>query len=559
MSLQAPTAQADPAMVEHSDQPDNPLPPYPLGWKSLARAFVQTARKYRGKTAMTDSLGTTLSYSDTLLRSIGLARALSKQLGDERNVGLLIPPSVPAAVANVSLALLGKVAVNLNYSASQELIDSSIDQAKVRHTVTSRKVLDKIKMKPKGEIIFLEDIPKSMTKLDKAWTGLVAKCLPIPLMSAFLPGLRNESHSNPATIIFTSGSTGDPKGVILTHGNILANVHQVNNQINLSEDERLLGILPFFHSFGYTINLWVVVCLGKMGIYHSNPLDAKIVGTLCDTHKATFLACSPTFARNFLQRCKPEQFSSLKNLLLGAEKLKLELADEIKATWNVGALEGYGCTETGPVVAVNVPNEVSIRGGKKRVGINRGTVGRLLPGTIVKTTDPDTGEDLPYGSVGAVWAKGPQVMAGYLGRPELTAKVLVDGWYMTGDLGFVNDEGFLTITGRIARFAKIAGEMVGHHAVELAISEATGAGEGSVVVISLPDLKRGEKLVVLYTDLNGLTPEEAVKKLNESTIPKLWIPSADCFIPVESIPILGTGKLDLRRLKELAIEQLCNT
>ena len=244
------------------------------------------------------------------------------------------------------------------------------------------------------------------------------------------------------------------------------------------------------------------------------------------------------------------------SLLLGAEKLKMDLAEEIKTLWHVNPLEGYGCTETGPVVSVNAPNNVKVRGGREIYGMKLGTVGRLLAGTMIKTTDPDTDEVLPYGSTGMVWAKGPQIMEGYLDRPELTAKVLVDGWYMTGDVGFVDEDGFLSITGRLARFAKIAGEMVPHHGVESALAEATGAAEGSVVVISVPDLKRGEKLAVFHLGLNDVPIDETIKRLNASSLPKLWIPGPECFIQLESILILATGKIDLRSLKDIATEKL---
>jgi acyl-[acyl-carrier-protein]-phospholipid O-acyltransferase/long-chain-fatty-acid--[acyl-carrier-protein] ligase len=280
-------------------------------------------------------------------------------------------------------------------------------------------------------------------------------------------------------------------------------------------------------------------------------LEARVVGRLCAEHKVSLLIGTPTYMRSYLQRCDPAQFSSLVHLVLGAEKLKPELARDIRATLGIEALEGYGCTELSPVVSVNVPHDRLLGDGRRVVGHRLGTVGLPLPGTIVKTVDPETGSDLPHGAEGMIVVKGPQVMAGYLNRPEATARVLRDGWYSTGDLGYVDADGFLKITDRLSRFSKVAGEMVPHAAVEAAIREVTGATEQCVAVTALPDPKRGERLYVLHTDL-GLSPEEVHRRLHAGPLPRLWLPSADDFVEVEELPVLGTGKVDLRRLRELA-------
>ena len=237
----------------------------------------------------------------------------------------------------------------------------------------------------------------------------------------------------------------------------------------------VLGILPFFHSFGFTVTLWTVLCLGKRVVYHFNPLDAKIIGTLCEKHGVTLLDGHADFMRTYLQRCEPKQFATLVHLILGAEKLKPELAREIQEKLGIEPMEGYGCTELSPVVAVNTPHEMTLPDGRTVHGNRPGTVGLPLPGTAVKTVDPETGPTSRAGREGMILVKGPQVMVGYLNRPEATAKVLKDGWYTTGDLGYVDADGFLKITDRLSRFSKIGGEMVPHMAVESAIMEATGA------------------------------------------------------------------------------------
>ncbi len=535
--------------------PDRPLSPLPSRWRSLASAFVQQARARRSAPALADSLGTSLNYSDTLLRAVALGRVLQRIVGPAAYFGLMVPPTVPGAVANIATTLFGKIPVNLNYTASQSAVNSSIDQCGITHVLTSKRALDKFKLHPKGNLIYLEDLPRQVTKADKLVAFLVAKVLPIPLMGLFLPGLRGEDLDKTATVIFTSGSTGDPKGVVLSHRNILSNIHAINEHVHLKPDDVVLGILPFFHSFGFTVTLWTVLCLGKKAVYHINPLDARIVGNLCQEHKATVMAATPTFMRGYLHRCDREQFESMRLLLLGAEKLKPELAKEIREKLGVEPLEGYGCTETSPVVAVNILDKITTKDGRIVDGNRPGTVGMPLPGTAIRTVDPDTGAELPRGTEGMILVKGPQVMVGYLNQPEATVKVVRDGWYETGDLGYLDADGFLKITDRLSRFSKVGGEMVPHQGVESAIMEAAGVDELAVAVTSLPDPKRGERLVVVYTNLPTST-EELCQKLQESSLPRLWLPTPADFVQVDALPVLGTGKLDLRQLRAIAEQRL---
>jgi acyl-[acyl-carrier-protein]-phospholipid O-acyltransferase / long-chain-fatty-acid--[acyl-carrier-protein] ligase len=541
--------------VDVDPPPDVPLPPLPHHWRSLPRAFVHRARAQPRATAIADSTGASLSYGQTLLRALALGRVLARRLGPAPRVGLMIPPTAPAAVANLAVTLWGKVPVNLNYTASQEVIDSAIDQAGLTHVLTARKALERFKLQPQGTLLFLEDLPAQVTARDKLWAAAVAKLVPIAALGAFLPGLRGDHLEAEATVIFTSGSTGDPKGVVLSHRNILSNAHAVGLHLSLLPEEVLLGILPLFHSMGFTVTLWMVLCLGKTTVFHFNPLDARIVGHLCREHKVTLLIATPTFLRTYLQRCDREQFATVKRVVLGAEKLKPELARDIRQALAVEPLEGYGCTETAPVVSVNVDHDKVTRDGRTIPGNRPGTVGMPLPGTAIRTVDPETGAVGPRGQEGVIQVKGPQVMAGYLDRPEATAKVLRDGWYETGDIGRHDADGFLTITDRMSRFSKIGGEMVPHLKVEAALLEATGADEMGVAVTALPDPRRGERLVVVHTAL-GMPVAEVCRRLAAGPLPRLWIPAADSFLEVEALPVLGTGKLDLRRLRRLAQERL---
>ena len=534
--------------------PDVTLVPLPRAWRSLPRAFLDTSRAHWAKVGLVDSSGVTLTYGSALIRSLALGRALARELGPEPYVGLMIPPSVPTVIANIALLMIGKIPVNLNYSASQSVIDAAVDQAGIRHVITSRKVIEKVHLTPKGSLVYLEDMPPKVTKLDKAWAAMVAKLVPSGLLGSFLPGLKDEDLDATATVMFTSGSTGEPKGVVLSHGNVLSNVHQVRQHLELDPlDVVALGILPFFHSFGFTVNIWIILLLGKKAVYHSSPLETKIIGDLSEEHKVTLISASPTFARHYIQR-KPEQYATLFHLLLGAEKLQPRTAQEIRDKIHIEPLEGYGTTEMSPVAAVNVPFEITLPDGRKVPGNRPGTVGRPLPGTSIKTIDPETGADLPRGTEGMILVKGPQIMLGYLNRPDATEKVLKDGWYNSGDLGYLDPDGFLKITGRLSRFSKIAGEMVPHLGVESALLEAAGVDEMALAVTAVPDDKRQERLVVIHTKL-PISPAEVVKKLLAAGLPKLWVPNAEDFLQVEAVPRLGPGgKLDLRRLKEMAME-----
>jgi acyl-[acyl-carrier-protein]-phospholipid O-acyltransferase/long-chain-fatty-acid--[acyl-carrier-protein] ligase len=551
------TVAANPRGIGQESGPSSPwrdLTPLPEAWRSLASAFVHSARRNMSKTAISDSTGASHTYGQTLLRALAMGRAMARTWGDASHVGLLVPPVVPAAIANLAVSLWGKIPVNLNYTASQDAVDASIAQCGITHVITSGKVLDKFKIVPKGTLILLEDIPKQVTLADKLWAAAVSRLVPISALEYLLPGLRGDRLDTEATVIFTSGSTGDPKGVVLSHRNVLSNAHQIEQQVEMKPDDVVLGILPFFHAFGFTVTIWTALALGKKVVYHFNPLDARTVGKLCEQHKVTLLIGTPSFMRFYLKSCEPRQFATLTHLILGAEKLKPECAREIQQTLGIEPLEGYGCTELSPVVAVNVPKNVQLRDGRRIHGNRLGTVGLPLPGTSIKTIDPETGEDLPPGAEGMVAVKGPQVMVGYLDRPDATARVLRDGWYATGDLGLVDSDGFLHITDRISRFSKIAGEMVPHLTIESAVMEITGVDEHQIAVTGIPDPRHGEKLCVLYTDM-AMSPADVHRRLMTSRLPKLWIPSLRDFIQVDHIPITSTGKIDLRALRSIATDR----
>jgi acyl-[acyl-carrier-protein]-phospholipid O-acyltransferase/long-chain-fatty-acid--[acyl-carrier-protein] ligase len=364
-------------------------------------------------------------------------------------------------------------------------------------------------------------------------------------------GQRTQSRLDDlATIIFSSGSTGDPKGVMLSHYNLASNIEQVAQVFPLHGGDRVLGVLPFFHSFGFTMTLWMPAARGVGVIYHPNPLDLAAVSEIARKYRITFLLATPTFLQAYLRRCSPEDFGSVQFVMVGAEKLPERLAQAFEDRFGIRPLEGYGCTECSPVVSVNIRDFRAP--GFRQAGAKRGTIGHPLPGVCARIVDVETMELLPLGQPGLLLVAGPNIMQGYLGKEEKTADVLRDGWYVTGDIARLDEDGFIEITDRLSRFSKIGGEMVPHIKIEEKLHELAEATEQSFVVTGIPDEKKGERLVVLHN-----LPEEKLKdvleKLGRSDLPNLWLPRPNQFFRVSEFPHLGTGKLDLRRIRDLAV------
>ena len=525
----------------------------------LPRRFLRMCRRSLWRPKVADSSGTEVSGAGLLTRSLILRRLLRRHVlaADEQFVGLLLPPSVGTVLANAALALDRRIAVNLNYTVSPDVLNACIGQCNIRHVLTSHRMMEKLREKSpfevKAELVYLEDFKDTVTKADKLVAAAQTWLLPAAVLERWL-GLTKTNPDDVLTVIFTSGATGQPKGVMLTHRNVGSNVEAFDAIIHIRKDDVVVGILPIFHSFGYTVTLWTVLALAPKGIYHFSPLEARPVGKLCREHGATILVATPTFLRSYLRRCEPEDFATLEVIVAGAEKMPIELAAAFEKKFGVRPIEGYGATEVSPVVSANIPPSRAI--GSARQGVKEGSVGPPLPGIKAKVIDLDTGEDLGVGKSGMLLISGPNVMKGYLHRPELTAEVVRDGWYITGDVAVIDADGFIHITGRLARFSKIGGEMVPHIRVEEAITAALHLDEEDLrmVVTGVPDQKKGERLVVLHTGLDR-APEEICKALAESGLPPIWIPSPDSFRRIDEIPVLGTGKLDLKRVKEVAQQQ----
>jgi acyl-[acyl-carrier-protein]-phospholipid O-acyltransferase/long-chain-fatty-acid--[acyl-carrier-protein] ligase len=518
--------------------------------RTLHRSLIRSAHRHPLRLAMASTQRPRMKWGSALLGSIFLARRLRPLWAGQEMVGILLPPSIPGALVNFAALLAGKTPVNLNYTSSNETLASCSAQCKLETVITTKLLLDKIPLQVPGKTILIEEAA-AKPRLTERIAALLHWFLPGAMLESALGGGKRAVLDDLATIIFSSGSTGEPKGVMLTHYNVASNIEQMGQTFQLDRKDTLLGVLPFFHSFGFTVTLWLPAVLGVGVAYHPSPLDLSAISELVRDYRITFLLATPTFLQAYMRRCSPEDFGSLQFVVVGAEKLPERLAVAFEDRFGIRPLEGYGCTECSPVVAVNTRDYRAP--GFRQVGAKRGHIGHPLPGVSVRIVDPETRVRRSVGESGLLLVRGPNVMKGYLGKPEKTAEVLQDGWYVTGDIAAEDEDGFLTITDRLSRFSKIGGEMVPHIKVEEKLHEIAGATEQRFVVTGVPDGKKGERLIVLHT----FTADEikiTIEHLGESGLPNLWTPRANQFFHVDDLPHLGTGKLDLRRVHEIALE-----
>ncbi|MBK5274877.1 MAG: acyl-[ACP]--phospholipid O-acyltransferase [Desulfuromonadales bacterium] len=528
--------------------------------RPLEQYFIQAARQNWGRQAIADTSGKSLTYGRTLAGAVALAGKLEKQIppspplqSGEHNqmghVGILLPPSVGGVLTNLALMLMGKIPVNLNYTASEAGIHSAVQQCGITTIVTSQAFLEKVPGLPRLEgMVLLEEILPAISGTDRLLAMLKARLLPARLLC----GRELFSADSVATIIFSSGSTGEPKGVMLTHHNIMSNVEALRMVFRVNLNDNVCSALPFFHSLGFTGTLWFPLVSGFSAAYHPNPMDGEKIAQVVREHKSTILLATPTFLLAYLRRAKKEDFVTLRLVVTGAEKLKSRVADAFQEKFGVRPMEGYGATELSPVITLSLP-DVEI-GGVHQHGSKEGSVGHPIPGVAIRVVDPDSGALLKPGAAGLLLVRGPNVMLGYLGRSDKTAEAVKDGWYITGDIGVMDEDGFIRITDRLSRFSKIGGEMVPHGVVEDELHNRLGQ-TGVVAVTAVPDEKKGERLVVLYAR-EAANAETLQRHMAESSLPNLWKPRRDCYLEVECLPILGTGKLDLKGIREIALVAL---
>jgi acyl-[acyl-carrier-protein]-phospholipid O-acyltransferase / long-chain-fatty-acid--[acyl-carrier-protein] ligase len=526
----------------------------------LAISFLRTAKAQSSQVAIIDN-NTQLSYGRLLAAAIVFARKLEPVMNSQ-NIGILLPASTGAVLANLAVLMNGKTVVNLNYTAATNVVGLCMERAEIKTVLTANKFLTKLEARgidlnpltDKAHFVYLEDVKEEIPKSSLIWALLQAKLLPTALLKRLY--FQPTALEDTAAILFSSGSEGIPKGVQLTHTNIMGNIKQITAVINPLENDVILNALPTFHAFGLTVTTFLPLVEGVPMVCQPDPTDARTIGRLVAQYQVTILLGTSTFLRIYTRSRKvhPLMFQSVRLVVAGAERLTPEVRNAFKDKFGKDIYEGYGATETTPVASVNTPDILLSYSGDVQIGNKIGTVGLPLPGTTIKIVDPETLAELPIGEAGLILIGGTQIMKGYLNDPEKTQSVLVeqDGvrWYQSGDKGKLDADGFLIILDRYSRFAKLGGEMVSLGAVEAKIAEVIDNEEIEVLAVALPDPSKGEKIILLIA---GETDVEQIKSLIlKSGINSLMIPKA--YLAVEAIPKLGTGKADLAGAKKLALE-----
>jgi len=502
---------------------------------TLPQALIETCRRQPSDLALADSSGARVTFGEALTKSVFLAGRLRGIWSGQDKVGIMVPPSVGGALVNWAALLMGKVPVNLNYTLSREGLISCLEQCGITDLVVSGRLMERLKLDLPVRLHRIEDLVARPRWTEKLRALVLPRALSCRRLLKRLggDGVRAEDL---ATVIFSSGSTGDPKGVMLSHRNLVSNVRQVGQRYSFVPEDRMLGVLPFFHSFGFMATIAGPAMSGFGCLYHHQPMESKVIGPLAREHGATIMIATPTFLQFYLRGIAPEQLETLRLVVVGAEKLQPGITQAFGERFGCSPVEAYGCTECAPGIAVN------------GVSDNRlGSIGRLLPEMEARIVDPDTGEELPEGEAGLLLVRGPNVMMGYLGSREKTAEVLKEGWYDTGDLVRRDEEGYLWIEGRQSRFSKIGGEMVPHGRIEEVLQELGGGSERLFAVTGVGDERKGERLVVIHTADDDLL-DRVMEGLAGAPLPNLWKPRRAQFLRVPELPLLGSGKLDLKKL-----------
>jgi acyl-[acyl-carrier-protein]-phospholipid O-acyltransferase/long-chain-fatty-acid--[acyl-carrier-protein] ligase len=542
--------------IDAWDQHTRRLDPIPLAW-------LRSAKQVGGDLCLADAVGENRLSGYRVTTGVLAFSRLIRKRSPERNIGLLLPTSSAGTIANMASLLLGKTVVNLNYTASESSLLSAVDKAQIKSLYTSRRFIEKLKQKGVAlekllqglQVIYLEDLKEEIGKLQQI--SLLAASILLPARLLYLLFGKPVAIDEPAAILFSSGSEGEPKGVVLSHRNIMGNIRQVSDVLDTQSDDVVMASLPLFHAFGLTVTGFMPLVEGMPAVCHPDPTDVVNIAKAIGNYQATVFCGTSTFLRLFTRnrRVHPLMLSSLRVVVAGAERLSPEVRDGFKLKFNKEIYEGYGTTETTPVASVNIPDRIEPSSWKVQEGSRHGTVGLPLPGSSFRIVDPETLRTLPPGEDGLILIGGTQVMLGYLDDPKKTDEVIVelDGkrWYKSGDKGRLDVDGFLTIVDRYSRFAKIGGEMISLGAIEGAIGQLLPE-EVEILSTALPDGKKGEKVALLVA--GEILLEEIKGLIDAAGLNPLMRPSE--IIPVEAIPKLGSGKSDFKRAKQIALEAI---
>src|SRR6266581_3132807 len=521
--------------------------------RHLAEECVRGLKRRPFATAVIDGID---HGSLSRAKLLGAASALSRHLRDEfpdQRIAIVLPASKGAMVANLAVMLANKVPVDLNFTMGRAANESCCRRANLRVAISATPFIERIDDFPWPErVLKLDELMPRMKRQIVLW-WIVSIVVPARLLLRLLKIPKKGGHAE-AVLLFTSGTTGEPKGAVMSHRNVVGNVFQFRQLLDAKKTDAILASLPFFHTFGSTVTLWYPLIEGVRIVTYPNPLDAAKCAALIERYQLTFLLATPTFLRLYLRKAEPEQVRSLRLIIVGAEKLPLDLASHFEKRFHKKVFEGYGLTETAPVVSVNLPDQQPKKPGEHVQPSSRlGSVGRLAPGIAAEIREPETGQKLSLFDPGMLWLRGVNIFEGYLHDPERTAEVLRDDWLKTGDIGRFDEDGFLYIEGRLSRFSKIGGEMVPHEAIEhkiVDLLDLSGKDERTVAIVGVRDEAKGEALVLLSAVDIDLA--ELRDKLREAGIPNLWIPKR--IQRVDAIPVLASGKLNLKKCQELALE-----
>jgi acyl-[acyl-carrier-protein]-phospholipid O-acyltransferase / long-chain-fatty-acid--[acyl-carrier-protein] ligase len=543
--------------------------------RHVAEECVHGLKRRRFATAVIDGTDhSSLSRAKLLGAAAALSRYLCKQFPDKR-IAIVLPASKGSMVANLAVMLANKTPVDLNFTMGRAANESCCKRANLRVAISATPFMERLRKSvaatPSSQSLGGEGAaatkdfpwPERVLKLDELlphmkrqiiFWWIASILLPARLLLRLLKIPKKGGHAE-AVLLFTSGTTGEPKGAVMSHRNVVGNVSQFRELLDAKRTDAILASLPFFHTFGSTVTLWYPLIQGVRIVTYPNPLEPAKCAALIERYSLTFLLATPTFLRLYLRKVEPEQLKSLRLIITGAEKLPLELASHFEERFRKRVFEGYGLTETAPVVSVNLPDPEPTRPGEHVQPSSRsGSVGRLAPGMAAEIREPETGGKLSLFEPGMLWLRGVNIFEGYLEDPKRTAEVLCDGWLKTGDIGRFDEDGFLYIEGRLSRFSKIGGEMVPHEAIEHKIIELlglSGRNERPIAVVGLQDEAKGEALALLSAV--DIDIAELRKKLQEAGVPNLWIPKH--VQRIEAIPILASGKLDLKKCQECAVEK----
>lgn len=503
----------------------------------LHQQFVRMAKKHAKKLAIKDkTTKSDVTYNRALIGALILAKKIKKY--DEGYIGIMIPTSAGCALATVGALMSGRVPVMINYSTGAENnARYAQDKCNFKTIITSKALLDKIECPIIDGMVLIEDIMKSVSTGDKLKAALRTK-LPTGMILNSIHGGQEDDN---AAILFTSGSEKDPKVVQLTHKNLASNIINFSEYEGLVEEDILLANLVFFHIFGLTVNLWLVFVKGMTMVSYANPTEFQTISNIAREEKPTIMVGTPSFFWGYLQKSEPGDFKSLRIMVAGADKCPDALREGYLKKHGVTLMEGYGATETSPVVSAN------------SIEFNRpGSTGKVIPNVSVRIEHLETGEECKTGEVGKILVKGDLVMKGYLNEPELTAEAIVDGWYNTGDMGYLDEDGYLWHSGRFKRFVKIGGEMVSLVRVENEMEKHLPEGV-SCCIVEIPDEVKGSTIVAAVTkEINKI----AILRKMGKELPNIALPRQ--FFVIEELPMMGTGKIDFRTVTTLVNDMVKN-